>query len=333
MLSFILFFFFYLLIILATLQVSKILNLYDIPHARKLHKLKVVNTGGISLYIFLFFITLKYEYSYHLELIISYGFLALLFGSLDDKREINAGLKLLLIMIPCGLLLQKGYYISDLGNYDYVGLITLGKYSLIFNILAICLLINSCNYIDGLDGLLTSFFITSLIYILFLIDNSNIKDLLFIIIIPLSINLFFNFMTPNSNLKIFLGNGGSLFVGFFLSFLIIYLYKFEKIHPSYLIWICWYPIYDFLFVTKKRLINKKKFYLADKNHFHHFILKESRNSHFLAVTKITIINILVIIIGYQTAQIFGKLYSLVLFILLYFFFWFIRENQKSFKFK
>ena len=330
MFNFFLFFFFYLLIILGTLQFSKILNLYDIPHARKLHKLKVVNTGGISLYIFLFFIVLKYEYSYHLELIISHGFLALLFGFFDDKREINASLKLLLIMIPCALLLQKGYYINDLGDYEYIGLINLGKYSLIFNIFAICLLINSCNYIDGLDGLLTSFFITSLIYILFLIDNSNVKDLLFIIIIASSINLIFNFMTTGSNLKIFLGNGGSLFIGFFLSFLIIYLYKFEKIHPSFLIWICWYPVYDFLFVTKKRLINKKKFYLADKNHFHHFILKKSKNSHFWAVFKINLINILIIIIGYQTTHNFGKIYSLILFVLLYFIFWFIRENQKQF---
>ena len=105
MLSFVLFFFFYLLIILATLQVSKILNFYDIPSARKLHKLKVVNTGGISFCIFLFFIVAKYEYSYHLELIISYGFLALLFGSFDDRRAINASLKLFLIIIPCGFLL------------------------------------------------------------------------------------------------------------------------------------------------------------------------------------------------------------------------------------
>ena len=45
-----------------------------------------------------------------------------------------------------------------------------------------------------------------------------------------------------------------------------------NIHPAYLIWTCWYPIYDFLYVTSKRFINKK-IYKADILHLHHYVFE------------------------------------------------------------
>ena len=327
--NFFLLFFIYLIIILITLKLSKLLSLYDIPNYRKIHKSSVVNTGGISLYVFLIFIISNYEYSYDIELIISYGFIVVLCGLLDDRISLHPSFKLIFIIIPSLLLINEGYFITNLGIYEYIGIIELGKFSFIFNILAIGLLINSYNYIDGLDGLLLSLYIASLVYILFLVDNENVKNIILIIIIPLSLNLIFNLMPQKTNMKIFLGDSGSLFIGFFLSFLMIYLYKFENIHPSYLIWACWYAVYDFLYVTIKRIINKKKFYFADKSHLHHDILKKTKNDHLLAVLSINLMNIIVIVVGYQVTQNLGNLYSLLLFALLYVVFTFIRNNSKK----
>ena len=59
--------------------------------------------------------------------------------------------------------------------------------------------------------------------------------------------------------KSFLGNSGSLFIGYFLSFLFIHLYVVNNIHPAYLIWSVAYLVYEFLTVTILRLMNKKKF--------------------------------------------------------------------------
>ena len=61
----------------------------------------------------------------------------------------------------------------------------------------------------------------------------KIDDLLILLLIPLSANLIFNLLPTSTNLKIFSGDCGSLFLGFFISFLIIYSYKYEKIHPTF----------------------------------------------------------------------------------------------------
>ena len=135
------------------------------------------------------------------------------------------------------------------------------------------LLINSINYIDGTDGLLIGYTITALSYFYFLSDNQNQYTQLFLIFIYiLIISLFFNFLPVKSGFKSFLGDSGSLFIGFFLSFTIIFLYKYQNIHPAFLIWVCWLPIYDFLYVTFKRLSIKRNFSHQDKTHLHHYIL-------------------------------------------------------------
>ena len=238
----------------------------------------------------------------------------------------NASIKIICILTPTIFLITNGFIVSDLGNYEFIGTIPLGKQSVFFTLLCVGLLVNSYNYIDGIDGLLISISITSLLYIIFLTQNKDVDDLLLLFLIPLTINLIFNLLPKSSNLKIFSGDCGSLFLGFFISFLIIYTYKYEKIHPSFLIWTCWYPVYDFLFVTVKRFLNKKSFYKPDNKHFHHSILKYFKNNQIKTLVLINIINTVVLIIGYLVAENFGRIYSLALFILLFFAFCIIRNK-------
>ena len=68
---------------------------------------------------------------------------------------------------------MNGINIYDLGNYEYIGTLYLGKFQLPFLILASGLLINATNYIDGVDGLLLIFFISCLGYYIYLIDEPN----------------------------------------------------------------------------------------------------------------------------------------------------------------
>ena len=238
----------------------------------------------------------------------------------------NASLKLICIIVPTVFLILDGFIVSDLGNYEFIGTVSLGKLSIFFTLLCVGLLVNSYNYIDGIDGLLITLSITALFYIIFLTQNRSVDDLLILILIPLIINLIFNLLPISTKLKIFSGDCGSLFLGFFISFLIIYSYKYEKIHPSFLIWTCWYPIYDFLFVTSKRILNNKSFYKPDNSHFHHFILKYYKKNQIKALFLINTINIIVLIIGYLVAENIGKIYSLTLFILLFVVFWIMRNK-------
>ena len=228
-------------------------------------------------------------------------------------------------------LIDRGFYLNDLGDYEYIGLIGLGKFGIIFSFLAVALLINAYNYTDGIDGLLLSLTITGLIYITLILKDTNDIFFLKLILIPLTINLFFNFLPTRSPFKVFMGDSGSLLLGFFISFLTIYLYTKKNIHPSFLIWISWYPIYDFLTVTISRLIKNKKIYKPDQFHLHHKIIRKYKISHIKTTIYISCLNVLIISFGYSSVIYFGKLFSLILFFVLFIIFYFIANNYLKIK--
>ena len=324
----------YILILFGTVILSKKFKFYDIPNNRKLHSKPVINTSGFALYFFLIFLVLNYEFSFEIEEIISIGIFAFLTGFIDDRVNLSPGVKLIGLLFPTIYLVFKGYYLKDLGLYNNFGLLELGKFSIIFSILAVGLLINSINYIDGIDGLLSGISIIIFCYFIFLIeDNKNLEIIFSIILIPLIINLLFNFLSTKSSIKLFFGNGGSLFLGFFISFAMIYLKVFENIHPSLLIWSVWLPVYDFLDVTIFRLNKKIKFYKADQRHLHHLLIKQLKFSHLKASLILCIIQASIIFLGYLIAKKIGPDVSLSMFVVLFIVFVLVKKNLQYYKIK
>ena len=204
-------------------------------------------------------------------------------GFIDDRNNIKPLTKIFIVLIPSTYLVYNGFSISDLGKYEIIGLIYLGKFEIPFIILAIGLLVNATNYIDGIDFLLLSFFSTCLIYYIFLVDDQELKRLLLILLIPILFNLILNLTTQKSGFKFFTGDTGSLFIGFFLCFITIELYNNFRIHPTFLIWPLWYPIYDFLYVTSNRIKKREPFLKPDKSHFHQIIFYKLKKNHFLTI--------------------------------------------------
>jgi len=318
----------YLTILWIITLVSKRFNFVDKPDFRKVHTNKIINTSGVALYIYLVICISTHELVPKLEEILSFASFIVIAGFIDDRIKLTPSIKLLVISFPVIYLILNEFTLTDLGDYEFIGKISLGKFSIIFTILACGLLINSYNYVDGIDGLLISLTISSLIYSMFLIKDPSVHQFLILIIIALTINLFSNFLPQNNSYKTFMGDAGSLFIGFFASFFLIYLYKFKNIHPAYLIWICWFPIYDFLCVTIIRLIKRQSVYLPDNLHFHHFLLKYI-NSHFKISFIILMLNSFIMALGYFTTTHLGKLYSLILFFLLFIIYFFIRMKFEN----
>lgn len=316
----------YLCVILFTIFISKKLNFFDVTNFRKLHKEKILNTGGIALYFFYLIILIIYEFSYEIEFVIAIGSIIVLVGFLDDRNNLTPSIKLFFIFGPTLYLILNGFQLYSLGAYEFIGIIKLNKFGLIFTVLACGVLINSINYSDGIDGLATILVLTALLYFNFLLSDKKIELLLYIISIPLLINLIFNFLPNNNPYKLFLGNAGSLFLGFLISFLLIFLFKYKNIHPAFLIWSCWLSIYDFLYVTLYRIKNNKKFFNPDQNHFHHKILIITNKSHLKSCLLITIINLIILIFGYLITMYVGKIFSLLSFILLFFIYTLIRTK-------
>ena len=317
----------YLILLLFTVFISKKLDFYDKPNVRKIHNSKVFNAGGIIIYVFYLIIVNFFELNHNFELIISIGFFICMIGFIDDRINLNPSIKIIFIIIPSAYLILSGININNLGNYEYIGLLNLGKFQLPFLILATGLLINATNYIDGVDGLLLTFFICSLGYYIFLIEETNTIYLIKLLLLPVILNLIMNLLPSKSKIKIFSGNTGSLFIGFFISFLTIELYNSFNIHPVYLIWPLWYPVYDFLFVSTNRAILKKSIFSADNSHLHHKVLIKFKKNHLKTILLFFILNVLIIYLGFSISN-FSKLISLITFIFGFFFYFTMR-----FKFK
>ena len=303
----------YFLLSSAIIFLSKYLRYFDKPSKRSIHKIPTINTGGLIIYFFFLSVISQGEFNHNIELIVSIGFFVCISGFIDDRINLNPSSKIILVIIPSIYLILNGISISDLGKYEYLGNLELGKFKIPFLLLAIGLLINATNYIDGIDGLLLTFFLSSLTYYMFLIDDAETISLLQFFILGGLFNLILNLLPSKNKFKVFSGDSGSLFIGFFVSFMTIELYNSFNIHPAILIWPLWYPVYDFLFVSANRLMSKKSIFKPDNTHLHHVINRKFNGNKFLPLILFLIVNSLIISLGFKISEI-SKLLSLSVFI-------------------
>jgi UDP-GlcNAc:undecaprenyl-phosphate GlcNAc-1-phosphate transferase len=314
----------YILISSAIIYLSKYLGYFDKPNKRGIHKIPTINTGGLIIYIFFLSVISQGEFNFNIELIVSIGFFVCLTGFIDDRINLNPSSKIVLLIIPSIYLILNGISISDLGQYEYLGNLELGKFRIPFLLLAIGLLINATNYIDGIDGLLLTFFLSCLIYYVLLIDDAKTINLLKLFIMASFLNLILNLLPSKNKFKVFSGDSGSLFIGFFISFITIDFYNSFNIHPVILIWPLWYPVYDFLFVSINRLKNKRSIFKPDNTHLHHVIINKFNGNKISPIILFLLANSLVILIGYKLSE-FSKLLSLCIFIIGFILFFIMRS--------
>jgi len=313
----------YILISSSIIYLSIYLEYYDKPNQRAIHRIPTINTGGLIIYSFFLSVVSLGEFNHNIELIVTIGFFVCLTGFVDDRINLNPSNKIVLILIPSIYLILSGISINDLGQYEYLGNLELGKFKIPFLLMAIGLLINATNYIDGIDGLLLTFFLSCLLYYIFLIDDSKTVNLLKFFVIASFFNLILNLLPSKSKFKVFSGDSGSLFIGFFISFMTIELYNSFNIHPAFLIWPLWYPVYDFLFVSINRLLNKKSIFKPDNTHLHHVISKKFYGNRISPLILFLIVNSSIIFIGYNISEI-SKALSLSIFVIGFTLFFIVR---------
>ena len=147
------------------------------------------------------------------------------------------------------------------------------KYQLIsfgFTTFCILILVNGCNFIDGMNGLLLGYFILVLFTLNHtdLLSNLNFnKNFLFYIGASLSILLLFNFLN-----LFYLGDGGSYLIGFLIGCLLIFIYNNSNlISPFFIILLLWYPCFENLFSIVRKNKFKNSPIEADNKHLHQLL--------------------------------------------------------------
>ncbi len=300
-------------------------KLVDIPNKRKIHNIATAYTGGVAISVSFVISILLFEISSNnLNLIISMAFLISIIGFIDDKFDLTVGSKLSLQVIPIFyLIIFQNLALNDLGDYYYFKL-NLGTFSLPFTLLCVLFLINAFNYFDGMDGTLSFSTISVFVILYFLVPNKEFQSFIIIIIIPILIFIFFNFSLAKLP-KMFLGDSGSLLLGFVVSFILIFLAFQNLVHPILLAWTITIFVYEFISINFIRLNRNQGLFKAGQDHLHHLLFKLTK-SVLLTNLFIISINIVFFIIGYLTYSILNPFFSLALFIFLFLFYLFFRNK-------
>jgi UDP-GlcNAc:undecaprenyl-phosphate GlcNAc-1-phosphate transferase len=290
-----------LLLLLRPLAIKA--SFVDTPNDRKTHQGQIPLTGGISTFFssFLIFWIFFDTFTLGLNVLLICSGLFLLLGALDDKFDLRASTKLFLqAAIAMAFIISTGFHVTNLGSpFGFSGSLGLATLSIPFTLLAIVGLVNAINMIDGCDGLAASLVIVSLLALLILGPEGlshPTQHFLLAVTASLVAFLFFNF-SKNESLKTFLGDGGSLFLGFVVAASLVEFSASNTLYdPSIVLWFAALPIFDFCTVIARRMLLKRKIMAADRSHLHHLLLSW-RLSHFQTTTLIFLAAVAVLLFG------------------------------------
>lgn len=264
-------------------------HLSQIPNKRSSHIVATPTLGGVPIYIAFIIATsvfsvLAYNNTDVSNIIALRSCITIMFftGIKDDLIGVSYKKKLVTQIIAVSLLLILTYVsISNLqGLFNIHALPKV--YATLFTISVFVIIINSYNLIDGIDGLASSFaIICSVAFgIFFAINNAVLDSLISFSITGCLIVFFMNNISQKR--KIFMGDSGSMTVGFILAYQVMSFLNvnqlttstlFIKNTPVIVFALFSFPFIDTCRILIVRLINKKPPFKADDNHLHHKLLR------------------------------------------------------------
>lgn len=258
----------------------------DDPNTRSSHKAKTPTLGGIAFfYTLIFAIFFVRERAVFDEAFYIIPGLTILFmiGLKDDLVVLSPGTKLLAQVFAIAFVLANdSFIIESLNGFLNIYEIPHFLYLILAGFMMLTI-INSYNLIDGIDGLAS---IVGIVIMMIYTTIFYLSKEYFFALIAITMNAclmaFFGF-NVSSDKKIFMGDTGSLIVGFIISVLTL---KFLALEPSaygelpfllenaplIAISILIVPLFDTARVFAIRLANKRGPFSPDRNHVHHVLI-------------------------------------------------------------
>ena len=304
-------------------------NLIDIPNTRSAHKTPIARGAGIVFgFVFLIVSFLLNNFSVE-SATYNYVLISLvivfLTGLYDDLQDISSKAKFFFIILATIFAFFDGISINSLGNYFGYEL-HLGYLALPFTIFAVVGFTNALNLTDGLDGLAGSISVIMLSGLLYIGLQQGDCTLIYLPIFLISLLLSFLWFNWHPA-KVFMGDSGSLFLGFVIALLSIYALKY--INPSSILFLAAIPILDTLMVMKRRRQRGQSLFIADKNHLHHILLGFKKDKQFTVYTLIKL-QVLFTLIFVQVYDKSGFI-NLVLFALLFLIFFNLFDPRMAYR--
>jgi UDP-GlcNAc:undecaprenyl-phosphate GlcNAc-1-phosphate transferase len=264
----------------------------DKPGGRKVHDGPIPSWGGLGIFLG-FVVAAVYLLPLEHELVglILGGALILVLGMIDDWKELSPLGKLLGQIAAATVMVLFGVTVRFVTN-PFGGIIHLGVFSIPLTIGWIVAITNALNLVDGLDGLAAGIATIAASTVAVVAFGQHNPEVGFCAVLLAASSL--GFLPHNFHpAKIFMGDTGSLFLGFILASLSVFgLTKsataFSIILPILILGI---PIFDMLFAIVRRVLKGQHIYTADRDHLHYRLLAVGL-THRQTVVVIYLVNLL-----------------------------------------
>lgn len=251
------------------------LQALDIPNERKVHSAPIPKSGGIAMALGFFVPVVMWVHgdAYVRALLIGTGIIVI-FGLLDDFKNLGYRTKFCGQFLAALIVILYGRLeITSMGMLLPDGLILPHWIAVPLTLVVIVGVTNAINLADGLDGLaggLTILIFICLAYLAYRSGNAPI-----VIMSVAVVGAIFGFLRFNTYpANIFMGDTGSQFLGFLAITLSLKLTQgHTPLSPFVPLLLLGFPILDTLAVMTERISRGKSPFMADKNHFHHKLMR------------------------------------------------------------
>lgn len=247
----------------------------DRPEERKIHTSVTPRLGGIAIFCaFILAVILFCDVDRHIRGVLTGAIIIFLTGLIDDLAGLSPRQKLVgEVMAASTGVIVGNIALSSLGNLFGMGEVQLGLFAIPFTIFSIVGVMNAINLIDGLDGLAGG--VSAIACVVFGVIAYETGNLLVLPIAASLLGAVLGFLKYNTfPAKIFMGDSGSLFLGYCLGFLSIMLVEQGRgiISPVTPLIVLAVPILDTLVVMGNRLTKGERLFSPDKTHIHHRLM-------------------------------------------------------------
>lgn len=322
------------IVIPAIVSVADKIRLYDEQDSRKVHQGEVPRLGGVAFLPAILFTLLSVlaimtrflpqsihvTYAPITEIMMAAAGCVILYlvGIMDDVIGVSYRGKFIVQFLSAILLCCSGLYISDL--HGILGIHAIPAFiGVPLTVLIVVFIINSINLIDGIDGLASGLCIFSVLGFIVMFHRLTMDMNLALAMSMLGVLVMFyiyNTLGKRGRTKIFMGDTGSLTMGFLLAFFAIELCCFKWVRVDlallgetepfytgdqlfvYGISLILIPVLDVFRVFYSRIRDGKSPFKPDKRHIHHkflamgFSMRQARWSIFAMSFVFSAMNVL-----------------------------------------
>lgn len=305
-------FFFSLTALFFLRKIARKIDLVDKPNARKLHNGAVPLVGGISICLsLLYFLFNNQDIIPNTELYAACIVILVLVGALDDKFDISFKIRFLVQgALSIAMMVIGNIELHTIGNILGTRNITLGWFGYVVTILAVIGAINAFNMVDGIDGLLGGLSIITFsgLGIMLAHDGQlNIAYLCLVMVVITVPYMLLNLGALGRKRKVFMGDAGSMLIGFTVIWLLLLSSQNGKtppLRPITALWLIAVPLMDMAAIMIRRARRGDSPFKPDREHLHHIFQRLGLSS------SQTSIGICLIAACFAAFGILGEIYNI-----------------------